>query len=102
MHHVARLAFSKVLAKHLIGFAANTAFYQKSGEMGARDQLGIAHKLQRAFISVFNTDFGQAIRHFHGTLGTPAARGLQAVNQISIAGIKAKANNVYGFARKCD
>ena len=52
---------------------------QPAREMGARDQLRIAHVLQGAFISAMDAHLGQARRHLAGPLLPAAARALKAI-----------------------
>ena len=100
--HIAGVAFGEVFAKHLVGFFAHAGFDQKAGKVGARDQLGVAHKLERAFVGTVDAHFGQLGRHFLGPLAAPAARGLQAGVHAGAVGIKAQAHNVHGFVGKGD
>ena len=100
VRYVAWFAFGQVLAKNFIGFAAHTTFDQKTRKVSARNQLGISHKLQCALKCALDTDFGQAVRHFHRTLLASASGGLQALQHGSIVSIKTQANNMNRFACK--
>ena len=68
--------------------------------MGSRDQLRVAHKLECSFVGPMDANFGQAVRHFHGPLATPAARLHQTLFEGQIIGIKSQAHDVNGFANE--
>jgi hypothetical protein len=82
--------------------AAHACFDEEAGEMCAGDQLGVTHVLERTFVSILNTDFGQTRTDFLGTLPTPAACGLQACLHGAVEGLKAEAHDVNGFMREGD
>ena len=75
-------------------------FQPKSAQSGARDQLWVADKLQRAFVGPPDADFCQPSSHVHGALLAAAARGVQSVHHGGMGSVKAKADNVHRLAGK--
>ena len=63
--------------------------------MGARNQVGVADKLQGSFIRPGNAGFRQLLRDLACALVTSAACPAQALDQARVLGIHAQAHDVY-------
>ena len=96
--HVARLALSEVLAKHLIGVLAHAGFHHVAGKVGARDQVGVTGVGEGTFKRALDTHTGQVLGHVTGALGAAAAGALQSVPELRFIGIKAQANDMHCLA----
>ena len=68
--------------------------------MGARDQLGVAHVLERAFVGSRDAHRGQLCGHLLRAFTAPAARSAQPLAQLRGVGIEAQAHDVDRLAAK--
>ena len=78
MRHEAGLAFDEEAAEHVLRAGADAALDQEAREVGARDEVGVADELQRAFVGAVDADLGQLVGHLVRARLAAAARRLQA------------------------
>ena len=74
---------------------ADTGFYQVTGEMGARDQVGVASIGERAFKTAVDADFRQSSCHVFGAFMSAAPGTLQTVLHVRVVNVKAQADDVH-------
>jgi len=102
VRHVARVAFGEKAAEDLAGVAAHPGLHQVPGEVRARDQLGVAHIAQCAFVGAPDAHLGQLARDLLRPLAASAARGRQALGQLRIVGVEPQADDMYRGVGKGD
>jgi hypothetical protein len=95
MRHEAGPAFDQEAAEDLGRVAADAGLDQVAGEVGARDQVGVADVLQRAFVRAVDADLGQLGGHLAGPLLATAARRCEAEAQRLVVGVEAETHDVH-------
>ena len=102
MRHIARLALGEVAAEHLGGVAADTDLDEVAREVRARDEVGVAHVLERAGEGIGDAHARQAGGDLLRALFAATARGGEAGDQRLIVVIEAEADDVHRLARERD
>ena len=76
------------------------SFHDVAGEMGAGDQIGVAHVFHGAFERTRNTGLGQLIAHLLGALRAARPGGAQTFEQGGVGVVKAQADDVHRGAHE--
>ena len=102
VRHKAGFAFGQKTAEHFVRVFAYAGFDQKTGEVGAGNQIRVAGVGERTFKTAVYADLGQTGGHVLGAIMSAAACGFQTGHQAWVIDIKTQTDDMHGVTGEGD
>ena len=100
VRHKTGFALGQKTSEHFVGVLAHAGLHQKTGEVGAGNQIGIARVGECAFKTAVYADLGQPGGHVLGAIMPAATCALQTGQQARVIDVKTQTNDMYRVTGK--